>query len=233
MLPPPCIPERLMMQHQSSTPNRRPAWFELGNRFADERECLASFLALETAEILEGVKPANLINIADRRRACGRNLHSLWRRYGAALLRRSGLRVREMAQRDDAVLLFIYHEASLVELLSRKNVATFLGKAGYGNTADLETTLAQLQGRMDGDGFPHEIGVFLGYPLKDVAGFMGLAPLPVTGQGLWKIFGPPEKSLQLAETFLDCRCRMARRLARCATPVECLKVVGSQPQGVF
>jgi hypothetical protein len=222
-----------MLQHQRSTANRRPAWFELANRFADERECLASYLALETAEILEGVKPANLINIADHQRGCGRNLYSLWQRYGAALLRRSGLRVRQMAQRDNAVLLLIYHEENLAELLARKNVATFLGKAGYADPSDLGTTLTQLQGRMGGDGFPHEIGVFLGYPLKDVAGFMGLAPLPVTGQGLWKIFGPPEKSLQLAETFLDCRCRMARRLARCATPVDCLKVVGSPSAKAF
>jgi hypothetical protein len=213
------------MQHLRSTANRRPAWFELASRFPDERECLASFLALETAEILEGVKPANLINIANHRRSCGRNLYTLWQRFGTALLLRSGLRVRQMAQRDNAVLLFIYHEQALAALLARKNVATFLGRAGYAATTDLDSTLAQLQGRIGSDGFPHEIGVFLGYPLKDVAGFMGLAPLPITGQGLWKIFGPPEKSLQLAETFLDCRCRMAQRLAHCATPVECLKLV--------
>ena len=37
-----------------------PTWHQLAPRFAGERECMAAFLALETAEVLEGVKPANL-----------------------------------------------------------------------------------------------------------------------------------------------------------------------------
>jgi hypothetical protein len=207
--------------------NHRPNWHELAERFADERECLASFLALETAEVLAGAKPANLIGILNRRRACGRNLHVLWRRHGASLLRRSGLAVRELADRGNSLLILIYRREALGDLLARSNVAGFLRKAVYPAPADLERTLHQLQARLAQGSFPHEIGVFLGYPLKDVAGFMGWAPLPFTCQGPWKIYGDPRGSLGLAETFRQCRCRMATRLARCITPVDCLQV-GSQ-----
>jgi hypothetical protein len=42
------------MQHHRSTEKRRPNWFDLAERFADERECMASFLALEAAEVRDG-----------------------------------------------------------------------------------------------------------------------------------------------------------------------------------
>jgi hypothetical protein len=212
------------MQHPRFDEKRRPSWHELAARFADERECLASFLALEAAEVLGGEKPANLINIANRRRACGRNLYRLWQRHGASLLRQGSLTVREMADRGDSLLLLIYRPQALAALLARPNVVGFLRKAGYTNPADPQTSLTELQSRISAAGFPHEIGVFLGYPLKDVAGFMGWIQLPFACQGPWKIYGDPRGSLDLAEAFRQCRHRMARHLARCTTPVDCLKV---------
>ena len=41
------------------------------------------------------------------------------------------------------------------------------------------------------------------------------------------------EALRLAEAFRQCRCRMARRLARSATPVDCLKVAGTAGGGTF
>jgi hypothetical protein len=221
------------MQHPCSDKQRRPTWHDLAARFADERECLAAFLALEAAEVLDGGKPANLINVANRRRACGRNLYRLWQRHGASLLRQGGLAVRELADRGDSLLLLIYRPQALAALLARPNVLGFLRKAGYTNPADPQTSLTELQSRISAAGFPHEIGVFLGYPLKDVAGFMGWTQLPFTCQGPWKIYGDPRGSLDLAEAFRQCRHRMARQLARCTTPVDCLKVNGASAEDVF
>ncbi|WP_305046793.1 DUF3793 family protein [Geoalkalibacter sp.] len=204
--------------------NKRPIWNEFAARFRDEKDCLASFLALETAEILEGAKPANLLNLVNRERPCGRNLYKLWQRHGAELLRQSGLEYHVMAERGSSMLLFLYERAALEQTLARANVRALLSKAGHDAPADLQSTLETLHGRFLAGRIPHEIGALLGYPLKDVAGFMGWAALPASGQGPWKIYGAPEKSLRLAEAFLDCRCRMAHRLARCANPVECLKL---------
>lgn len=212
-----------MQKEKVATP-KRPYWHELSGLFAEEKACIASFLALETAELIEGVKPANLLNITNRPRACGRNLYLLWKRYGAELLRQSGLDVREIADRGRGVLLFIYHRRALQGLLQRPNMKAFLARAGHENSADLGGILDALQARIQHDDFPHEIGALLGYPLKDVAGFMGWAALPGTAQGPWKIFGAPEKSLRLAEEFLNCRCRMAQRLSRTVNPVDCLKL---------
>jgi hypothetical protein len=54
--------------HRFAPPGTRtPLWGDIAGRFSNDRECLASFLALETAEILDGVKPGNLINVTNRR----------------------------------------------------------------------------------------------------------------------------------------------------------------------
>lgn len=221
------------MQHHRSDKQKRPAWHDLAGRFADERECLAAFLALESAEVLDGGKPANLINIANRRRHCGRNFYRIWRRHGDSLLRQSGLAVRELADRGDSLLLLLYRPQTLAALLARPNVVGFLRKAGYTDPANPQTSLTELHSRISAAGFPHEIGVFLGYPLKDVAGFMGWASLPFSCQGPWKIYGDPTGSLDLAEAFRQSRCRMARRLSCCATPVDCLQVADASAATIF
>jgi hypothetical protein len=161
----------------------RPMWQELSRQFPDDRDCLACYLALETAEVLEGVKPANLVNVVNKPRSCGRNIYVLWKNQGSALLQHSGLEAIEFVDRGDSVLLFLYRRSELMALLARRSVAIILRKAGYTDPANLEKTLVQLQARFSKGDFPHEIGVFLGYPLKDVIGFMGWAQLPFSSQG--------------------------------------------------
>ena len=202
----------------------RPVWQEISRYFPDERDCLAAFLALESAEVLERAKPANLVNVVNRRRPCGRNLYLLWKKHGTGLIREGGLAVKELVDRGDSLLLFLYRPADLAALLARKSVSVILKKAGYPDPANLENSLAELRSRLTGGGFPHEIGVFLGYPLKDVLGFMGWARLPFTCQGPWKIYGEPRESIRLAETHWRSRCRMARLLGACADPLDCLRI---------
>jgi hypothetical protein len=202
--------------------NRRPLWQELARRFPDPRDCLSAFIALETAELQAGVKPASLINVVNRPRSCGRNLYTLWREHGPALLRDSPLRVRELCDRGDALLLLFYREEHLEALLRQGGSRALLRRAGYAEPLTAVSALEQLAARLRDGGFPHEIGIFLGYPLKDVAAFMGWARLPFTCQGPWRIYGRAEESLRLAEQFRRCRHQMARQLACCSSPADCL-----------
>lgn len=148
---------------------------------------------------------------------------------GRDLLHESGLVARELVGRGNSVLLFLYRSDAIASLLSRKSVSFILQKAGYANPADVETTLSELQSRLAGKSFPHETGVFLGYPLKDVIGFMGWAHLPFTCQGPWKMYGDPRQSLMLAEIHRQCRCMISQQLASIKNPLECLRLksVGS------
>ncbi|BCA78889.1 DUF3793 family protein [Desulfuromonas sp. AOP6] len=193
--------------------SKQLGWGQLAPLFIDERACIAAFMALETAEILDGVKPANLINVVNRPQPCGRNLYLLWKKYGDNLLVDSGLTPSVMIDRGESLLLLVYRDEAFTALLSRPNVMAVLRRAGYQAPLDKDSVLAELGARLQaGRGFPHEIGVFLGYPLKDVAAFMGWVSLPFSCQRLWKIYGDPRRSLQLAHSFSTCRNRMAHRL---------------------
>lgn len=201
----------------------QPHWHSVVRRFPGERDCLASFLAYESAEILAGVKPASLINLVNRPHHCGRNFYRLWKECGPALLEKSGLVGRELVDRGDSLLLLVYDPSLLEALLQRSSTRAMLHRAGYAQAEDTIAVLAELQERCRaGEGFPHEIGIFLGFPLKDVAAFLGWVVLPLTVQGPWKIYGQPEKSLDLAATHQRCREQMVRKLARCGRPEDCL-----------
>lgn len=210
------------MQHKHR--QTQPHWHSVVSRFPGARDCLASFLAFESAEILAGAKPANLINLVDRPHHCGRNFYRLWKESGQELLDSCGLIGRELVDRGDSLLLLVYAPQQLEVLLAQKNVRVLLRRAGYPEAGSSAVILAELEKRCRaGEGFPHEIGIFLGYPLKDVVAFMGLVRIPFTCQGPWKIYGQPGQSLALAENHRRCRARMVQRLARCTTPVECLQ----------
>lgn len=203
----------------------QPHWHTVSHRFPEARDCLTSFLAFETAEILAGIKPANLINLVDRPHHCGRNFYRLWKEFGRELLERCGLVGRELIDRGDSLLLLVYAPQLFAELLRQPATQAMLYRAGYAQAADTPAVLVELQERCRaGEGFPHEVGIFLGYPLKDVAAFLGWTAIPFTVQGPWKIYGRPEKSLDLAATHQRCRERMVRKLAHCCHPEECLSL---------
>lgn len=209
--------------HGAVSPTPYPRWHDLAGNFTCTRDCFAAYLALEGAEVVEGEKPGNLVNLVDRTRSCGLNPYRLWSEHGASLLAGTGLRAIEMIDRRDSLLLYLYREDLLMRLLERKGVAIILRKQGYDSPTELQPTLRQLCSQVRGGTFPHEIGIFLGYPLKDVLAFMGHIRLAFSCQGPWKIYGDPSASLELACRYRECRCRMVGRLRSTAAPADCLR----------
>lgn len=184
-------------------------------RFSNPLDCLTAHLMMECSEVLAGAKPANLISLVNRTRSCGRNLYQLWQRHHEELATRlADLNFIVLQTRERALLLLCYNRTHLERHLSHAGIRALLYKAGYEDTTSGEKLLQELCIRIGkNDSFPHEIGLFIGYPAKDVAAFMGLVNLPFTCQGPWKIFGNPERSLGLAEQHRCCRQRMGELLS--------------------
>lgn len=183
--------------------------------YPDTMDCLTAHLMLESAEVLSGAKPANLLSIVNRTRPCGRNLYQIWQAHYKDVAHRLPLLHFKLLQSNDkSLLLLCYSKQQLEQQVSHTGIRTLLHKAGYDKNASLDELLTELEHRIDqNDRFPHEIGLFIGYPAKDVAAFMGLIKLPFACQGPWKIYGNPAHSLNLAEKHRCCRQRMATILA--------------------
>jgi len=215
----------------------KPVWMDIAGRFPDDRDCLAAFIAFEAAEVLSGVKPSALINLPDRQRSCGKNFFSIWKEHGQDLIRESSLEGTILVERRGSLLLFLYDRGALCRLLAEKKVVAMLRRAGYTGELELDSLLSELGARFVSGVVPHEIGIILGYPLKDVAGFMGISRRQFSCQGPWKIYGNPKESLRLAETHRQCRSRMAGRLLSGWEPYQCLgfsqRSVGTMQKGFF
>ena len=120
---------------------------------------------------LAGLKPASLFRVqpedeADfvaQFQACRQELEG----HGLVLTLLKGCR------KTGAYLVYLYRKAELDALLGQEEHADFLREMGYEPWEDSRGCLRQLAARLCLEGeFPHEIGVFLGYPLADVKGFI-------------------------------------------------------------
>lgn len=204
-----------------------PAPQQIIERFTHPSDCLTAHLMFESAEVMAGVKPANLLSIVNRNRPCGRNLYQLWQDHNAELaMRFTNLSFKVLLTRSQSHLILSFNHDHLKSHLAHAGIRALLFKAGYDKNASMEELIKELSRRIrKQDSFPHEIGLFIGYPAKDVAAFMGLNKLPFTCQGPWKIFGNPVKSLELVEQHRKCRKRMGDILA--AGNLRSLELAGS------
>lgn len=209
----------------SLTPADNSAFHQISSRFSEPLDCLAAHLLYECSEVLAGIKPANLVSLVNRDRTCGRNLYQLWQTHRVELTQRiTNLKFRVLLSKDRSLLLFCYNPEQLQKHISHSGIRKILAISGYDVCKDNDALLDELCRRTEkSGGFPHEVGLFIGYPTKDVAAFMGIVKLPFACQGPWKIFGEPGQSLQLANAFRISRQQMGRQLAGCNSPFECLE----------
>lgn len=178
-------------------PERTWTWVDMVGFYPAQQECLSAFLVASAAEVLAGVKPANLIRISNRRLPCGRDMFSLWQEYGEEVLSSSLLCALPLRMEEGAVLLLLYRSDLLKRRLRGRTMRVFLAKNGYPLPLTLENTLQHLHDAFQTAAMPDEVGMFLGYPAKDVNGFMERASEPWHGRCLWRIYGPPQRSLRL------------------------------------
>jgi len=73
-------------------------------------------------------------------------------------------------------------------------------------TESLETWFERLKGRLEERmDFPHEIGLFLGYPLHDVRSFIRMKGAGYKLCGEWKVYGNPMSAMHSFHCFRACR----------------------------
>lgn len=137
------------------------------------------------AVVYLGIKPAEIICVsAERLNQC--------------ILLRKHVEFIVLSKKDEKYKLFVYNPTKLKETLNKKIVLNYLVKLGYSKTFTLENYIKTLVLRLrNTESFPHEIGFFLGYPTKDVLGFMGMVNLPLVKTMGWRMYGNIQTSEQL------------------------------------
>lgn len=83
-----------------------------------------------------------------------------------AALESRGVSLTILRVQQERALVYVYRQEALAALLAQADVQAFLQAMGYGDTSP-DGALAFLRQRLaESPCFPHEIGVFLGYPLE-------------------------------------------------------------------
>lgn len=170
----------------------------------------------QCAPTLAGLKPASLFRIQ------GPSLAWLVEKANAwdQLLSPLGMRVQTLRQcvKTTASIVYVYREEWVCRLLTDPDTRQFLADTGYTLTS-LPGLLAQLSQRLclDQD-YPHEIGVFLGYPLEDVVGFIENQGRNFTCCGYWKVYGDPTGAQQCFARYRRCTERY-KELYQHGTPI--------------
>ena len=112
-----------------------------------------------------------------------------------------GLRMIPIKYWNGHVLIYLYRPSFLKRDFSDKEVCKVLKEKGYSyNNSDL--CVAELSKHLRKDSkFPHEIGLFLGYPVKDVVGFMNDSRKGVQYTGFWKVYGDKDSALATFDRY--------------------------------
>ena len=180
---------------------------------------LDEILVEQCAPTLAGIKPASLFRCrADG--ACPRAAVDRWRRELGP--RGIEVRVLKTCPVTGACLVYLYRPAWMERLVEGAAVRSFLTGRGYDPAPGLEALLDQLAARfcLEGD-YPHEVGVFLGYPLEDVEGFIRHRGRGFTACGCWKVYGDPRAARLRFDRYRRCTARCTRRFLA-GTPIAAL-----------
>lgn len=132
------------------------------------------------------------------------SLYKTIKRINSSLVPK-GVRMIPMKYENNRALVYMYRPKKLSADLTDPTAKSILSTRNYsGGGADY--LVAQLRKRLnESDSFPHEIGLFLGYPPEDVNGFINDGPRNAKLTGAWKVFSDEESAKRKFELYKKCR----------------------------
>ncbi|MDR0376640.1 MAG: DUF3793 family protein [Spirochaetaceae bacterium] len=97
-------------------------------------------------------------------------------------------------------------EKTLVEAASSNaHIRAALTGKGYPLDVSIFEFLKQLKKQFASEQFPHEVGLFLGYPVDDVLGFVKHKGQNYKFCGYWKVYGDVERAKARFRQYDECR----------------------------
>lgn len=164
-------------------------------------EKLELLLAAHCAPALAGIKTANLVACPQRDFP---GLPARLQEYNRAFGKK-GLRFEIVCACRERYLLLVYRPARLEEDLLDPTAQAILQARGYPMADGLHAKLSHLRRRIVlNPDFPHEIGLFLGYPPTDVKGFIEQGGKGSKLSGYWQVYGDAGAAERLFERFRRC-----------------------------
>lgn len=152
---------------------------------------------------LAGIKTGNLFSCEYKNK---RKMLKEIRRMNGILVKK-GIRVLPVRYSDHRVLVYVFRPSFLEKDFCDKDTAGLLSQLGY-EVNDVTSCVRCLSKKLinlsSSKDFPHEIGLFLGYPIDDVKGFMKYKGECSKCTGLWKVYGDVERAKITFDRYDKC-----------------------------
>jgi hypothetical protein len=144
--------------------------------------------------VLLGCKPAALFPMRSEK-AFSLLSRLLQPRLSLKVLRKTG----------NGLLVLVFEKGRLWKTLLDRDTLALLAGIGYPTEASLFVLLDYLGKQCVPGVLPHEIGLFLGYPIEDVLGFVQHKGQNYKFCGYWKVYGDVEHAKKQFRRFDTCR----------------------------
>lgn len=159
-----------------------------------------SMLIYHCAPTLSGLKSANMINL---KKGDILNIHEKISNFNTVS---KLIKIKILCECEQKVLILVYNKKMLHNELCQKKYKCILKKFNYSYNLGLNAMLEQLSQKIKSNNdFPHEIGIFLGYPIEDVIGFIRFKGAKFKISGYWKVYGDENKAKYLFDSYTNCK----------------------------
>ena len=166
---------------------------------------------------LARLKLGNLFNYP-----IGEFFHTEFKNVREQLLEK-GVTLTVLRVNQSKALIYVFRAKELEQTLHDECIQQFLKSCGYCRF-DVADVLQTLKKRLSGaNAFPHEIGIFLGYPLEDVMGFIENGGRNCLTCGCWKVYSNECAALTAFKRYEKCKA-VYQRLFASGCPLSRLTV---------
>lgn len=117
---------------------------------------------------------------------------------------KKGLRALPLRFRDNRALIYVYRPARLFRDLQNNTACQLLEERGYKSGTPERLIIRLIQRLGESEEFPHEIGLFLGYPPEDVCGFIKNRAGGCKCVGCWKVYGDVDEAQKTFAKYKKC-----------------------------
>ena len=173
--------------------NKKIIFFSCLKKLENSTVYLEYYLKYQLAPVIMGFKPGMTLNVGER------NVGSAYKNY-SVVINKLGLKCCLLRKGKNADILFIYKPCLIEELLKQREIRDFLKMFGYA-IESLEEAINCLQKRYAIYHCPHELGIFLGFPIEDVCMYMKNPDEVCQLCGYWKVYHDVEGAKRIFAAY--------------------------------
>lgn len=162
--------------------------------------CLEENIIRQCSPTLAGLKMANLFNYGyEKEEILNQEISKIEEKLNS-----KGVFIECLKKSNSNALLYVYRKNILATDLQKEEIVNLLSDYGY-DVMNAEAVINKLKDRISHSScFPHEIGVFLGYPIDDVKAFICNKGKNCLLCGVWKVYCNVAESQKIFDRYRKC-----------------------------